>query len=214
MGAAAEEGKVTVVLVDDHAVVRGALRALLEGQPDIEVVGEAGDLASARRAIGETRPRVLVLDVNLPDGLAVDSLADLRQASPRTEVVLLTMERDLTLARRALEAGAGGYLFKDAAHLELIEAVRAAATGERYLAPAVGVGLQNEDEGERPRLSPRESEVLKLMALGYTNREIGEQLSLSVRTVETHRAHIQQKLGLSSRPELTRYALANGLIET
>lgn len=208
-------GKITVVLVDDHAVVRGALKALLEGQPDLEVVGEAGDLASGRAALAEKQPRVLVLDVNLPDGLAVDSVAELRAEAPGTEIVLLTMERDLTLARRALDAGAQGYLFKDSAHAELIEAVRAAAAGDRYLAPAVAAGLKDKgDEGGQPPLSPRESEVLKLMALGHTNREIGELLALSVRTVETHRAHIQQKLGLSSRPELTRYALANGLIDT
>jgi two-component system, NarL family, response regulator NreC len=210
-----EEAKISVALVDDHAVVRGALKALLEGQEDLEVVGEAGDIASGQALLGEAQPQVLVLDVNLPDGLAVDSLAELREASPETEIVLLTMERDLTLARRALDAGAKGYLFKDSAHLELIEAVRAAAAGERYLSPAVAAGLKD-DEGtdERPVLSPRETDVLKLMALGHTNREVGDQLSLSVRTVETHRAHIQQKLGLSSRPELTRYALSHGLIET
>jgi len=209
------QGQTTVVLVDDHMVVRGALKALLDGQEDLEVVGEAGDIASARAAIAEKRPRVLVLDVNLPDGLAVDAVAELREESPGTEIVLLTMERDLTLAHRALDAGAKGYLFKDAAHLELIEAVRTAAAGGSYLAPAVAAGIKNErGNGARPVLSPRETEVLKLMALGHTNREIGEQLELSVRTVETHRAHIQQKLGLSSRPELTRYALAHGLIDT
>lgn len=206
--------KTSVVLVDDHAVVRGALRALLDGQEEIEVVGEAGDIAGARTIVVERQPRVLVLDVNLPDGLAVDALAELREDSPETQIVLLTMERDLTLARRALDAGASGYLFKDSAHLELIEAVRAAAAGNRHLAPAVAAGLKSEDPAEDALLSPRETEVLKLMAFGHTNREIGDQLSLSVRTVETHRAHIQQKLGLSSRPELTRYALANGLIDT
>jgi two-component system, NarL family, response regulator NreC len=210
----AQEGKITIALVDDHAVVRGALRALLEGQDDLEVVGEAGDIASGRAVVAEEQPRVLVLDVNLPDGLAVDSLVELRAASPGTEIVLLTMERDLTLTRRALDAGAKGYLFKDSAHLELIEAVRAAAGGEQHLAPAVAAGLKDQGKEERPVLSPRETDVLRLMALGHTNREIGERLSLSVRTVETHRAHIQQKLGLSSRPELTRYALANGLIDT
>ena len=212
---AAPEGRITVVLVDDHAVVRAALKALLDGQEDLEVVGEAGDIAAGGEEIAAKRPRVLVLDVNLPDGLGVDALPQLREASPGTEVVLLTMERDLTLARRALEAGAKGYLFKDSAHLELIEAVRAAAAGQRHLSPAVAAGLKDGGRSdERPLLSPRETEVLKLMALGHTNREIGEQLSLSVRTVETHRAHIQQKLNLSSRPELTRYALDNGLIDT
>jgi two-component system response regulator NreC len=206
--------KTTVVLVDDHAVVRSALKALLDGEEEMEVVGEAGDVASARAVVAERRPRVLVLDVNLPDGLAVDAVAALREEAPETAIVLLTMERDLTLARRALDAGASGYLFKDSAHLELIEAVRAAAAGERHLAPAVAAGLREGGATTgKPVLSPRETEVLKLMALGHTNRAIGEQLSLSVRTVETHRAHIQQKLGLSSRPQLTRYALANGLIE-
>jgi two-component system, NarL family, response regulator NreC len=214
----AEEGaekKIAVVLADDHAVVRGALKALLEGQPDLEVAGEAGDIASARALVAEKAPRVLVLDVNMPDGLGVDAVAGIREEAPGTEIVLLTMERDLTLARRALEAGARGYLLKDSAHLELIEAVRAAAAGKSHLAPPVAAGLRDggADE-ERPVLSQREAEVLKLMALGHTNREIGEQLSLSVRTVETHRAHIQQKLGLSSRPELTHYALTNGLIDT
>jgi two-component system response regulator NreC len=207
--------KVSVLLVDDHAVVRGALKALLEGQEDLEVVGEAGDLESARASVAEKQPNVLVLDVNLPDGLAVDALPQLREAAPQTEVVLLTMERDLTLARQALDAGAKGYLFKDSAHTELIEAVRAAAHGNRHLSPAVAAGLKDSPAAEeRPVLSPRETDVLRLMALGHTNREIGEHLELSVRTVETHRAHIQQKLGLSSRPELTRYALAHGLIET
>jgi two-component system response regulator NreC len=206
--------KIGIVLADDHAVVRGALKALLEGQEDLEVVGEAGSIAEAREIVAAKGPRVLVLDVNLPDGLAVDAVPGLREEAPGTEIVLLTMERDLTLAQRALDAGAAGYLFKDSAHLELIEAVRDAAKGERHLGPAVAAGLKNDGaNGERPVLSPRETDVLKLMALGHTNREIGEQLSLSVRTVETHRAHIQQKLGLSSRPELTRYALSHGLID-
>ncbi|HEU5062278.1 MAG TPA: response regulator transcription factor [Solirubrobacterales bacterium] len=212
-GAEARE-PISVVLVDDHAVVRGALKALLDGQDDLEVVGEAEDIAGGRRALAEKQPQVLVLDVSLPDGLAVDFISELREESPGTEIVLLTMERDLSLARRGLDGGAKGYLFKDAAHLDLIEAVRAAATGERHLAPAVATGLKDGgSKTEQPLLSPRETEVLKLMALGHTNREIGEQLDLSVRTVETHRAHVQQKLGLSSRPELTRYALAHGLID-
>lgn len=208
------EERIGVVLADDHAVVRGALKALLDGQEDLEVVGEAGSIAEAREIVAAKEPRVLVFDVNLPDGLAVDAVPELREEAPGTEIVLLTMERDLTLAQRALDAGAAGYLFKDSAHLELIEAVRDAAKGERHLGPAVAAGLKNDGAGDdRPALSPRETDVLKLMALGHTNREIGEQLSLSVRTVETHRAHIQQKLGLSSRPDLTRYALAHGLID-
>jgi two-component system response regulator NreC len=203
----------TVVLADDHAVVRGALRSLLEGQEGIEVVAEVGDLAGAKAAVSEHSPRVLLLDVNLPDGLGVDAVPELRLSAPDTQIVLLTMERDLSLARRALDAGALGYLFKDAAHLELIDAVKTAAAGERYLPAAISVGLSRKEIKQDSALSPRETEVLKLMALGHTNREIGEQLGLSVRTVETHRAHIQQKLGLATRPELTRYALDNDLLD-
>jgi len=206
--------KTSIVLADDHAVVRGALKALLEGQDDFAVVGEAADIASARAAVLEFGPRVLILDVNMPDGLAVDAVAGLREEAPGTEIVLLTMERDMTLARSALDSGARGYLFKDAAHLELIEAVRHAAEGRQYLPAAVAAGLKDDGKTEQTVLTPRETEVLRLMALGHTNREIGEQLSLSVRTVETHRAHIQQKLGLDSRPELTRYALENHLLDT
>ena len=208
------EDPVAIVLADDHAVVRGALRALLEAQPDFEVSGEASDLAATLATVREQRPKVLILDLNMPDGLAIDRLAELREASPETAVVLLTMERDLSLARRGLAAGARAYLFKDAAHLELIDAVRHAAAGEEYVPPAVANGLRKgAGDGSRPLLSPRETEVLRLLALGHTNREIAATLELSVRTVETHRAHVQQKLGLSSRPELTRYALANGILE-
>jgi two-component system response regulator NreC len=213
MADAAEAG-IAVVLADDHAVVRSALRALLEAQSDLEVVGEASDLAGAREAVAAHAPDVLVLDVNLPDGLGVDIVGDLRGSHPDTQIVLLTMERDVGLARRAIDDGALGYLFKDAAHLELVEAVRSAAAGDRYLPPAVAAGLARDPGAAADHaLSPRETEVLRLMALGHTNREIGEQLDLSVRTVETHRAHIQQKLGLSTRPELTSYALRHNMID-
>jgi two-component system response regulator NreC len=208
------DGTIAIVLADDHQVVRSALKALLDGQADFDVVGEASSIESARSEVQASGPRVLILDVNMPDGLAVDAVAGLRQDAPGTEVVLLTMERDPALARRAIDAGARGYLFKDAAHLELIEAVRCAAEGREYLSPAVAVGLKSEGgRDEVPTLSPRETEVLRLMALGHTNREIAEHLALSVRTVETHRAHVQQKLGLAGRPELTRYALTHGLID-
>ncbi len=207
------EAPITIVLADDHAVVRGALKALLEGQGNFEVVGEAVDIRSAKAAVAELRPRVLILDLNMPDGLAVDAVAGLRAEAPGTEIVLLTMERAPMPARRAIDAGARAYLFKDAAHLELVEAVRRASEGREYLSAAVAAGLEGEGEGKNTVLSPREAEVLRLMALGNTNRGIAEQLSLSVRTVETHRAHVQQKLGLESRSDLTRYALAHGLID-
>ena len=208
-----DAAKTSIVLADDHPVVRGALRALLEGQADFAVVGEAADLASTRAAIAELRPRVLILDVNLPDGLALDAIGELREQAPETEIVVLTMRRDMALARSAIDSGARSYLSKDAAHLELIEAVRHAAEGRDYLPPALAAGLKVVDKPERTVLTPRETEVLRLKALGHTNREIGELLSLSIRTVETHRTHIQQKLGLDNRPELTRYALENGLLD-
>jgi two-component system response regulator NreC len=207
------DAAITIVLADDHAVVRGALKALLEGQSDFEVVGEASDIESARAAVAAREPAVLILDVNMPDGLGVDAVAGLRKSAPATEIVLLTMERDLSLARSAIDAGARGYLFKDAAHLELIEAVRHACEGREYLPAAVAADLAAGRGGGRTVLSPRETEVLRLVSLGHTNRQIATQLSLSVRTVETHRAHIQQKLGIDSRSELTRYALDNGLME-
>jgi two-component system response regulator NreC len=204
---------ISVVLIDDHAVVRAALRALLDGESELEVVGEAEDLAGAREAVIAKAPQVLVLDVNLPDGMAVDAVGELRKTAPETQIVLLTMERDLSLARRALDDGALGYLFKDAAHLELIEAVHAAAEGRRCIPAAVAAGLAKaKEDSESQPLSPRETEILRLIALGHTNREIGELLDLSIRTVETHRAHVQQKLGLGTRPELTRYALDHRLI--
>ena len=209
-----ESERISIVLADDHAVVRGALRALLDGQPDLDVVGEANDIASTRTLLVGEGPDVLILDVNMPDGLSIDAVEGLREEAPATEIVLLTMERDSTLARRALDAGARGYLFKDAAHLELIEAVRLAASGREYLSPAVAAGLANDKSQGGGALSPRETEVLRLMALGHTNREIAEHLTLSVRTVETHRSHIQQKLGLTSRPELTQYALENHLLDS
>lgn len=208
-----DSATISIVLADDHAVVRGALRALLEAHEGLKVVGEAADLASAKEATLDLGPDVLILDVNMPDGLAVNAVAELRERAPATRIVLLTMERDLSLARRALDDGASGYLFKDAAHLELIEAVRAAAEGRRYVPAAVAAGFERaERTGGRDPLSPRETEVLRLVALGHTNREIAARLKISVRTVETHRTHLQQKLGLSARPELTRYALAHGLL--
>jgi two-component system, NarL family, response regulator NreC len=213
MGGSSIADAISIVVADDHAVVRGALRALLDGQEDLQVLGEVGEIATAKAALVEHTPRVLVLDVNLPDGLAIDHIAAMRELAPETQIVLVTMERDPTLARKALADGALGYLFKDSMPRELIDAVRAAAAGRPYLPAAVAAGLAMGRKKDRDPLSPRETEVLRLMALGHTNRDVGEHLDLSVRTVETHRSHIQQKLGLSSRPELTRYALDHRLID-
>jgi two-component system response regulator NreC len=204
---------IRVVLADDHAVVRSGLRLLLEAEPDFEVVAEAGDADSARRYARGHHARVLVLDLNMPGGSSLDAIPTIRTESPDTEIVVLTMQDEPAFARQALGAGACGYVLKEAADSELVEAVRRAAAGETYLNPALGARIAREpDPGPPDGLSEREAEVLRLIALGHTNPEIADQLFLSIRTVETHRKHIQQKLGLTARSELVRYALQHGLV--
>ncbi len=205
---------IRVVIADDHAVVRRGLRQVLGAEPDLEVVAEAASLTDARRYVRGHHPDVLVLDLNLPEGLSLDAIPGLRSEFPRTQVVILTMQSEPAYARRALGAGALGYVLKEAAESELVEAVRRAALGDTYLNPRLGARVAAEPPpGPPDGLSEREVEVLRMIALGHTNAEIAERLYLSVRTVETHRAHIQQKLGLGSRAELVRYALEHGLVD-
>ena len=204
----------TIVLADDHAVVRSALRMLLEAEPDFEVVAEAGDAPSAVRYILGHKPTVLILDLNMPGPSSLESIPAMKEASPDTQIVVLTMQAETAFARKALQAGVVGYVLKEAADDELVKAVRSAAEGKTYLQPALGARLAAEPEGgPKDDLSEREIEVLRRIALGYTNAEIAEQLILSIRTVESHRAHIQQKLGLTTRSELVRYALDNDLVD-
>lgn len=208
---------IRIVLADDHAVVRTGLKLLLDAEDDFEVVAEAGDADSALRTVLGHKPDVLVLDLNMP-GLptSLDAIPQVAERSPDTRVVILTMQEDPEYARRALRAGALGYVLKEAADTELVEAVRRAAEGGTYLNPTLGATLAATPEtptGPPDDLSEREVEVLRLIALGHTNAEIGAQLFLSVRTVETHRTHIQQKLGRTSRAELVRYALDHGLLD-
>ncbi|MBV8990309.1 MAG: response regulator transcription factor [Solirubrobacterales bacterium] len=204
---------IRVAIADDHAVVRRGLRQVLDGEQDLEVVAEAANLTDARRYVRAHHPHVLVLDLNLPEGLSLDSIPELRSEFPATQIVVLTMQNEPAYARQALSAGALGYVLKEAAESELVEAVRRAAVGDTYLNPRLGAKVAAEPPpGPPDGLSEREVEVLRMIALGYTNAEIGEQLFLSVRTVETHRAHIQQKLRLGSRSELVRYALEHGLV--
>jgi two-component system, NarL family, response regulator NreC len=214
-GDSKDSGTTTIVLADDHAVVRSALRMLLEAEPGFEVVAEAGDADAAVRYVRGHKPAVLILDLNMPGRPSLEAVPDVKEASPATEVVVLTMQNEPAFARRALQAGVRGYVLKEAADAELVQAVRSAAAGDTYLQPALGARLVTEaDSQQADDLSEREREVLRLIALGHTNAEIAAQLYLSIRTVESHRAHIQQKLRLSSRAELVRYALENGLIET
>ena len=207
---------ITVVLADDHAVVRKGLRLLLEAEPGLRVVAEAGTVPDAMNAVLEHRPSVLVLDLSMPGGSGLAAIPVIREEAPATAIVVLTMQNDPSFARQALRGGALGFVLKEAADDELLGAIRLAADGETYLNPRLGARLAaqpSEPPGPPDDLSARELEVLKLIALGHTNAEIAGRLCLSVRTVESHRAHIQQKTRLSSRAELVRYTFEHGLIE-
>jgi two-component system response regulator NreC len=209
---------IRVLVVDDHAVVRSGLKLVLESEDGIEPVGEAG---SAREAIFEARslkPDVILLDVVMPDQSGLEIIPTLLKETPEAKVLVLSMQDDPQYVREAFSAGASGYVLKEAADTEVVAAVREVASGGRYVHPELGARLVAADTEERRRadddpLSEREAEVLRLLALGHTNQEIAQQLFVSVRTAETHRAHILQKLRLSSRAELVRYALDQGLLD-
>lgn len=209
-----ETDVLNIVLADDHQVVRQGLRMLLNAEPGIEVVDEAGDVESMLRKVLAYRPRVLVLDLHMPGGSSLTAIPRILEISPETGIVILTMQDEPSYAREALRAGALGYVLKDAADIELVEAVRLAAEGRTYLNPRLGARLASEPEspaGAPDDLSEREVQVLSKIALGYTNAEIADHLYLSVRTVESHRAHIQQKTGSLTRAELVAYARRHGL---
>jgi two-component system, NarL family, response regulator NreC len=213
---AADAAPITIVLADDHAVVRSGLRMVLDREAGFEVVSEAGDADSALRTVLGHKPRVLVLDLNMPGELtSLEAIPRVAEVSPDTRVIVLTMQEDPEFARQALRAGAAGYVLKEAADDELVDAVRRVAAGDTYLNPSLGARLAAappEPAGPPDDLTEREVEVLRLIALGHTNAEIASQLYLSVRTVESHRAHIQQKLGRATRAELVRYALDHGFV--
>ncbi|MFZ0378824.1 MAG: response regulator transcription factor [Solirubrobacteraceae bacterium] len=213
--------QITIVLADDHQVVRAGLRLLLQAEDGFDVVAEAGDVATTERRVAAYHPRVLVLDLNMPGGSSLPghvqdmsrvgslpAIPRLRETAPGTQIVVLTMQNDPAFAREALRAGAIGYVLKEAADSELVQAVRLAAQGRTYLNPELGARLAAAPQAEGPPddLSARELEVLRLIALGYTNGEIATRLFLSVRTVESHRAHIQQKTGRTTRAALVAYA--------
>jgi two-component system response regulator NreC len=212
----ADRSQITVVIADDHTVVRQGLRLLLDNEDGLQVIAEAGTVPDAERLTAAHRPSVLVLDLNMPGGSSLEAIPRLRERSPATAIVVLTMQDDPAFARQALQAGALGFVLKEAADEELLEAIRLAATGDTYLNPRLGARLAAqppEPVGRPDDLSEREAQVLRLIALGHTNGEIAGQLFLSTRTVETHRAHIQQKLRRTSRSELVRYALEHRLVD-
>jgi two-component system, NarL family, response regulator NreC len=207
---------VTIVLADDHQVVRQGLRLLLDAEPEFEVVDEAGDVQTALRKVLAYRPAVLVLDLNMPGESSLAAIPRVLETSPATAVVILTMQDDPAFAREALRAGALGYVLKEAADAELVQAVRLAAGGRTYLNPELGARLAAEPAAPaRPPddLSERELQVLQMIALGHTNGEIASRLYLSVRTVESHRAHIQRKTQCTTRAELVAYAREHQLVD-
>ena len=210
--------KVRVLVVDDSPSTRMMLREALAMDDDIEVVGEAGDMRTAVFETREQKPDVILMDLVMPGGSGIEATAAVLKEAPETTVLVLSMQDDPRYVREAFDAGASGYVLKEAADAEVVEAIREVAGGSRYVHPALGARLVAADAEERARadadpLSDREREVLRLLALGHTNQEIAKMLYLSVRTVETHRAHIMQKLRLTTRAELVRYAIDTGLLE-
>jgi two-component system, NarL family, response regulator NreC len=201
---------ITIVIADDHAVVRQGLRLLLEAEDDLAVVGETSDIAQTCAVLREHTPVVVLLDLHMGRDLSLTSLFELRSASPGTAVVILTMDDDPAFVAPAWNAGAAGYVLKEASRSELVRAIRTVARGGRYLDPAIGGWALTSADG--PALTDRELEVLRLVALGHTNSEIATRMYISPRTVETHRANLQTKLGISGRPGLVRYALEHGVI--
>jgi two-component system response regulator NreC len=208
---------IRIVLIDDHAVVRSGLSLLLNAEDDIEVVGEGGSAQDAVFRARALKPDVMLLDVVMPGDSGIDVLPQLLKESPETKILVLSMQDDPSYVREAFGAGASGYVLKEAADEEVVSAIREIANGGRYVHPSLGARMVAADAEQRAAaeadpLSEREREVLRLLALGHTNQEIAQTLYISVRTAESHRAHIMQKLHLSTRAELVRYALSNGLL--
>ena len=210
---------IRVLVVDDHAVVRAGLRLLLDAEEDIETVGEAGDAREALFEVRSSKPDVILMDVGLGAGKSgIEAAPDVLHEAPGAKVLMLSMQDDPRYVRESFAAGASGYVLKEAADSELVAAVRQVASGTRYVDPVLGARIAAADaEAERAAeedpLSDREREVLRLLALGHTNQEIAKTLFISVRTAETHRAHIMQKLRISTRAELVRYAIAQGFLD-
>ena len=210
---------VRVAICDDHAVVRSGLRRILDAEDDLEVVGEAGSVKEAVALAVTCLPDVFVMDLGLPDGSGIAATAEVVRVSPATRVLVLIVHDDIVYLRWAFDAGAAGYLVKEAADIELVQAVRQVASGKQYVHPSLGAALLAPNApparlgGPGGELSDRELEVLRMMALGLTNTEIGQRLYVSVRTVETHRSHIHQKLNVRNRAELVRRAKEAGLLD-
>ncbi|MBI2878940.1 MAG: response regulator transcription factor [Candidatus Rokubacteria bacterium] len=217
-------GRIRVLLVDDHAVLRAGLRMLINAQPDMEVAGEAASGEEGLRLARELQPDVVLMDITMPGAGGIDATAEIRRACPRVRVLALTMHDDPAYLRSVLAAGGSGYVLKRAADTELLSAIRITHRGETYLAPSLAGAVVQEVLGRKARggrgevpgdsLSEREREVLCLIAQGHTNQQVADRLCLSVKTVETYRARLMEKLGLKSRADLVRYALSTGLLSS
>ena len=203
-----------VLVVDDHAVLRSGLHLLLDQEEDLEWVGEAGSVEDALRAIDRTEPDIVLLDLRMPGVGGLAGLPSVLRRRPGVQVLVLSMDDDIDDVRRAFDSGASGYVVKSAADDDLIRAIRAVRSGERYVDPSLGAKLAQPGRSAGPvaDLSPREREVLRLLALGYTNQEVAERLVVSVRTVESHRAHVMNKLRVDSRAAMVQHALRAGLL--
>jgi two-component system response regulator NreC len=209
---------IRVLVVDDHAVVRSGLRLLIDAEGDMETVGEAGNVRDAVFEARASKPDLVLMDVVMPGESGLEGVPKLLHEHPDAKVLILSMQDDPRYLREAFAVGASGYVLKEAADTEVVTAIREVAAGGRYVHPELGARLiaaeaEAARQAEQDPLSDREREVLRLLALGYTNQEIAKQLFISVRTAETHRAHVMQKLRLASRAELVRYAIAHGLLE-
>lgn len=207
-----------VMIADDHGIVRSGITLLLERQPDIDVIGEAGDGAEALKFAIEHRPDVAILDISMPKLTGLQAAREIKQQAPEVNVLLLSMHDDERYLYEALRVGAGGYVLKRAADQDLVRAVRAVNDGEPFLTDdaqrsLVKAWMESEEEPRRDKLTDRELEVVKLIAEAHTNKQIAEILGLSEKTVESHRSNILNKLGMSDRVELVRYAVRRGLIE-
>jgi two-component system, NarL family, response regulator NreC len=209
---------IKIVVVDDHAVVRSGLRLLLDAEDDLAVVAEAGNAREAVFEVRAHRPNVILLDVVMPGESGIEAVPRLLHEAPEAKVLVLSMQDDPRYVREAFAAGASGYVLKEAADAEVVDAIRQVAAGGSYVHPTLGARMVAADAAAQAAaaadpLSDREREVLKLLALGHTNQEIAKQLFISVRTAETHRAHIMRKLQIETRAELVRYALEHGQLD-